>query len=181
MTPALRDEALVEEKAEGIALEPAGFWRRLGALLIDLIALAVLSSILAPFQWFGFVGFWDAGNVFNDPVWLAVPYLVFGNLLSFLLNVAYFVGFWVWRGQTPGKMALGIKVIRRDGSDVKLEAALLRYLGYLVSSVIFFIGFLWIAFDGRKQGLHDKIADTCVVKIPRAPVTVPIPKPSASV
>jgi len=170
MTPALRNEALVEKKTGDIALEPAGFWRRLGALLIDVIALFALSSILASFQWPGFVSFWDAGNVFSNPVWLSIP-----------LNAAYFIGFWMWRGQTPGKMALGIKVIRSDGSDVKLEAALLRYLGYIVSAAIFCIGFLWIAFDSRKQGLHDKVADTCVVKIPRAPVTVPIAKPSASV
>jgi len=170
----------MQERSEGIALEFAGFWRRLGAYFIDFIALSIVSSILAPFQWFGFVVFWDAGNIFNSNVWLALPYLVFGNLLSLLIGVAYFVAFWVWRGQTPGKMALSIKLIRTDGSKVTLGAALLRYLGYIVSSVIFFIGFIWIAFDSRKQGLHDKMADTYVVKIPQPPVTVPSPKPSVS-
>ncbi len=170
----------MQERSEGIALEFAGFWRRLGAYFIDFIALSIVSSILAPFQWFGFVVFWDAGNIFNSHVWPAPPYLVFGNLLSLLIGVAYFVAFWVWRGQTPGKMALSIKLIRSDGSKVTLGAALLRYLGYIVSSVIFFIGFIWIAFDSRKQGLHDKMADTYVVKIPQPPVTVPSPKPSVS-
>ncbi len=170
----------MQERSEGIALEFAGFWRRLGAYFIDFIALSVVASIFAPFQWFGFVAFWDVGDVFNTPVWFALPYLIFGNLLSLLVTIAYFVAFWVWRGQTPGKMALSIKLIRTDGSKVTLGAALLRYLGYIVSTVIFFIGFIWIAFDRRKQGLHDKMADTYVVKIPQPSVTVTSPKLSAS-
>ena len=157
----------MQERSEGIALEFAGFWRRLGAYFIDFIALSIVYSILAPFQWFGFVAFWDVGDIFNTPVWFTLPYLIFGNLLSLLIGVAYFVAFWVWRGQTPGKMALSIKLIRTDGSKVTLGAALLRYLGYIVSTVIFFIGFIWIAFDSRKQGIHDKIANTYVVRLPR--------------
>jgi len=170
----------VPEKSEGIALEFAGFWRRLAAYLIDLAALSVILSIFASPQWFGLVSFWNADDVFARPVWLIFPYLVFSNMLSLLAGLAYFVAFWVWRGQTPGKMALNMKLIRTDGSNLTIGDALLRYLGYFVSAAILFIGFIWIAFDSRKQGLHDKIADTYVVKIPQAPVTVPSPKPSAS-
>ena len=168
------------EKSECIALEFAGFWRRLAAFLIDFVALSVILSIFASPQWFSLVSLWDVDEIFARPMWLVFPYLVFSNLLSLLVGIAYFVAFWVWRGQTPGKMALSIKLIRTDGSNVTIGDALLRYLGYFVSAAILFIGFIWIAFDSRKQGLHDKIADTYVVKIPRVPVTITRTSPSAS-
>lgn len=175
-------EAIVQKKKEEVSLEFAGFWRRMAAFLIDFITLAVISSIIssifAPFQWFSFAGFWDAGNAFNEPIWRALPYLVFGNFVSLVVDIAYFVGFWIWRGQTPGKMLLSIKLIHTDASNVNIGAALLRCLGYVVSTAVLFIGFIWIAFDSRKQGFHDKIADTYVVKIPPAPITAPATKAS---
>lgn len=87
-------------------------------------------------------------------------------LILWLITIAYILGFWVWRGQTPGKMLAGIKIIRTDSSPLDWPHAILRYLGYLVSTVTLLIGFIWIAFDHKKQGLHDKIADTYVVKLP---------------
>jgi uncharacterized RDD family membrane protein YckC len=170
-------EDIVQKKREVITLEFAGFWRRLTAALIDLFALAVISSVIflifAPYQWFGFNGFWATGDVFKEPVWRALPYLVGGNLLSLLVNIAYFVGFWLWRGQTPGKMLMNIKLVRTDASNVTISVALLRYLGYIVSGAVLFIGFIWIAFDSQKQGFHDKMAETYVVNIPEAPITAP--------
>jgi uncharacterized RDD family membrane protein YckC len=173
-------EDTVQKKREVSTLEFAGFWRRLTATLIDLFALAVISSVIfmifAPYQWFGFSGFWSTGDVFEEPVWRALPYLVGGNFLSLIVNIAYFVGFWVRKGQTPGKMLMNIKLVRMDASNLTFGIALLRYLGYIVSSAVFLIGFIWIAFDNRKQGFHDKIAETYVVRIPEAPVTAPSPK-----
>jgi len=175
-------EDIVQKKREVTALEFAGFWRRLAAALIDLFALAVISSVIflifAPYQWFGFSGFWGTGDVFEEPVWRALPYLVGGNLLSLLVNIAYFVGFWLWRGQTPGKMLLNIKLVQMDASNLTISVALLRYLGYIVSGAVFFIGFIWIAFDSRKQGFHDKMAETYVVKLPESTITAPSPKMS---
>jgi uncharacterized RDD family membrane protein YckC len=134
----------LEKKPKEFALEYAGFWVRLGAGVIDLATLGFTVVIIAYF--------------FPAPVIWVTSGLV--------ISVAYWLGFWIWRGQTPGKMALGIKVIRTDSSPVKWQCALCRFLGYIVSVVTLFIGFIWVAFDGRKQGIHDKIADTYVVKLP---------------
>jgi uncharacterized RDD family membrane protein YckC len=86
------------------------------------------------------------------------------------------MGFLGWRGQTPGKMIVGIKVLRTDKKPLTLRDSALRYCGYLVSVISLFVGFIWVAFDKKKQGLHDKIADTCVVKLPvRQVVLTPEP------
>jgi uncharacterized RDD family membrane protein YckC len=68
-------------------------------------------------------------------------------------------------------MLLNIKVLRGDGTRVTAGYSLLRFLGYVVCGLTLGIGFLWIAFDSRKQGIHDKIADTVVVKLPEPTAT----------
>jgi uncharacterized RDD family membrane protein YckC len=134
----------LEQKPKEFALEYAGFWIRLGAGIIDLLILGLVVGIIfcvspAPIIW-----------------------VTSGLVISFV----YWLGFWVWRGQTPGKMAAGIKIIRTDSSPITWQYALLRCAGYIVSAITVFIGFIWVAFDSRKQGLHDRIADTYVVKLP---------------
>jgi len=134
----------LEKKPKEFALEYAGFWIRLGAGVIDLLVLVCAAGIIAYF--------------FPAPIiWLTS---------GIGISVAYLFGFWVWRGQTPGKMAVGVKIIRTDSSPIKWQCALRRFLGYIVSLVTLFVGFIWVAFDDRKQGMHDKIADTYVVKLP---------------
>ena len=134
----------MEKKPKEFALEYAGFWIRLGAGVIDLLILGAFVGVLAYF--------------FPAPaIWLTTGIFV---------SIIYWLGFWVWRGQTPGKMAVGIKVIRTDSSPVKWQCAVRRCLGYVISAITLFIGFIWVAFDGRKQGVQDKIADTYVVKLP---------------
>ena len=81
-----------------------------------------------------------------------------------ILLSLYTVGFWAWRGQTPGKIALGVRVIRVDGRPIGIGRAIVRYIGYMVSTLVFLIGYLMVGFDRRKQGLHDQIARTYVVR-----------------
>ena len=85
---------------------------------------------------------------------------LFGNLV----NVVYMVGFWAWRGQTPGMTVVGIRVVTPDGSRLSVGRAFVRYVGSIVSSVVVFVGYFMIVWDRRKQALHDKIADTYVVR-----------------
>jgi len=142
----------LKKKPEEYALEYAGFWIRLGAGIVDLVILIfILSVVLYMFSRFI----------------VAVPFAIKIVMpLSILISIAYSVAFSAWRGQTPGKMITGIKVIRTDSSPLSWQYALLRYFGYLVSTVTLFMGFIWIAIDSHKQGFHDKIADTYVVKLP---------------
>ena len=134
-----------------------GFGKRFLAYLIDYVVLIILSSVIG--CGFGFVGVAlaessrDAASLVN----------LFVQCLSVLVSASYFVVFWAATGQTLGKMALGIKVVSTDGSPVSWGKALLRYVGYIISGIPLFLGFIWVAFDAKRQGWHDKIASTYVV------------------
>jgi len=86
--------------------------------------------------------------------------------LSTVLFLLYFTLFTGEGGQTLGKMVLGIRVQRVNGSPVGYGRALVRTLGYIVSFFFStFLGFLWVLWDKKKQAWHDKIAGTEVVKV----------------
>ena len=167
-----------EIKRRAVAVEFAGFWIRLGAYLVDSLILYLVYSVIGLSFWFpgggpstlliqfGLNGY---GDVFANPGAIRPLW----SLIALTIAIVYFAGFWQWRGQTPGKLAMGIKVIHTDGSALSWGGALLRYLGYIVSALTIYIGFIWIAFDSQKQGLHDKIAHTYVIKLPRRRVTLP--------
>jgi len=134
-----------------------GFGRRLIATLIDGILLAVFTFILAFV--IGFVGIFIEMFNPNEPLPLSQLIIVCGAILS----VIYYVGYWSKSGQTIGSTLVGIKVVGKDGSPVSGGKALLRYVGYIVSAIVLSLGFLWAAFDRKRQGWHDKIAGTYVV------------------
>lgn len=118
----------------------AGFWKRLAAYLVDYFIIGIICWIIS--------------------------LSVFGNFLSFLILAVYLIGFWGATGQTPGKAVVGIKIVRLDGTNIGLGNAVLRFIGYIVSSIIFFIGFLMIGWHEKKRGLHDLIAATAVIIVP---------------
>jgi predicted Zn finger-like uncharacterized protein len=138
----------------------AGFWLRVVASIIDSIALFAIQMVCALIFSFagGLLGN-DLGGRENG---------VFGIIWLFttVIGLAYYVVFTGACGQTLGKMALRIKVVRTDGSDIGYGRALLREVpAKFLSGLILGIGYLMVAFDERKQGLHDKIADSYVVKL----------------
>jgi len=137
----------------------AGFWIRALAYLIDSVLLITVQTALSLLinLTIGMLGIATDGDpAINTIIWL------FGAVLS----ISYAVFFTGYCGQTPGKMALRIKVIRTDGSPINYgRAALREVLGKFISSILLGIGYLMVAFDNRKQGLHDKIADTYVIKL----------------
>ncbi|MGH2450729.1 MAG: RDD family protein [Candidatus Limnocylindria bacterium] len=125
--------------------DKVGFLPRALALIIDWILLAIVTTILASLA---------GGDATRS------------SGISTLLGLAYFLYFWssYGKGQTLGMRALNIRVVKTDGSQLDLIAALIRYVGLIISFVVLFIGVLWVIFDAQKQGWHDKIASTYVVK-----------------
>ena len=126
--------------------EKAGWWTRFFAILIDSIGLGIVTGILVSILYGG-----DTTT---------------SSGLQTLLGVLYFTYFWssYGKGQTVGMRALKIKVVKTDGSQLDLVGAFLRYIGLFISCLALFIGVIWAAFDANKQGWHDKIASTYVVK-----------------
>ncbi len=80
---------------------------------------------------------------------------------------AYAAVFWKFKGSTVGSIIFGFKVVRIDGRPVDWMTAIVRALACFISLIAVGLGFIWIAFDPEKQGWHDKIAGTVVVKLPK--------------
>ncbi len=88
--------------------------------------------------------------------------------LKWLLFLGYFGGLWVWRGTTVGGIVLRLQVVRLDGRPIDVGTALVRAIAALFSGLALGIGYFWIAWDPEKQGWHDKIAGTVVVRTPKS-------------
>ncbi|KPF63416.1 RDD family protein [Porphyrobacter sp. AAP60] len=135
-------------------MDYAGFWIRVLAYIIDFIPLVIIGVVLA------FVSGQPLMDA--DP---AAPVYGWGDLMNLVIGIAYFVGFESSAYQaTPGKMALGLIVVDTEGRRISPLRALGRYLAKIPSAMILLIGFIMVAFTERKQGLHDYIASTLVVK-----------------
>lgn len=139
----------------------AGFVTRLVSFVIDRAVVGVISFvtfqsieyILDAFQINQLLGFWE-GTLTERTI------LVFA--IYFGLTVCYDIGFWLLAGQTPGKRVMGLRILRSDGRRLRFGNALRREIGYILSGILF-LGYLWILFDSRRQGFHDKLAGTIVV------------------
>jgi len=153
---------------ESYTVDYAGFWWRLAAVLIDGIILWAFNYVLT--------GVW---NVATGIPWSSAGAAEIGDTFAatathvgwrwfvFILAFAvYFLVFWAWRGQTPGKMLTRLKITTLDGSNIGWNGALVRFIGYIASIVFLFVGLIWVAFDTRKQGLPDKMANTYVIRVP---------------
>jgi uncharacterized RDD family membrane protein YckC len=146
----------------------AGFWRRLVAYIIDSTIVCFIFMILFTIAALAFFFGAISSNSKDFIADLTDPTRFFPIIISiwifyFFINVAYFTYFHGATGRTPGKMLLGLQVVSADGTPVSFGIAFLRSVGYLISSAIFNLGFIWVGFDERKQGWHDKIADTVVI------------------
>jgi len=160
--PLEADEPPLPAEVVDVDLLPkAGFWTRVVAALVDGLVVAALQLLLSVAL--GAVTFSMTSNMAPDVQGAAMSITwIAGSFLS----VVYYVFFTGYNGQTLGKMALRIRVIRTDGSSIGYGKAFVReVIGKFISSILLMIGYLLVAFDAKKQGLHDKMAGTYVVKL----------------
>ena len=126
------------EIPEALSLPRVALKERILASLIDLVGVSFLSSLTGP---------------------LMPP---------FVPMIAYFVGFWVWKQTTLGGIIVRIRVVRLDGRKVDFPTAIVRSLGAFLGLAALGLGYFWAAWDEERQGWHDKLAGTVVVRVPKA-------------
>ena len=156
----LEPQPLLSSDGE-VAPTYAGFWVRFGAILIDTVVIGLGVVILGIIS--GIVVALVSPDALDNPAsdWFGI----LANLGQSIVSAAYFVFMHSSSKQaTLGKMALGLKVTDLDGGRIGVGKSFLRLIGTFVSAVLLMIGYLMVAFTERKQGLHDKIAGTLVVR-----------------
>jgi uncharacterized RDD family membrane protein YckC len=147
-TPAATEQPA--RAAQGPSGPRASFGRRFVAYLIDVILIGIVGGVLVA--------------IFGTGV---------GYGLDLLVGIAYF-GYLEGgpRGQTLGKMALGIRVVDfSSGGPIGYGRGVVRYLARIISGIVFLLGYLWMLWDKEKQTWHDKIATTVVVPVQDFPVS----------
>jgi uncharacterized RDD family membrane protein YckC len=139
-----------------------GFWIRVVAYIIDAIILTIVLGILGAI--FG-LSFSAVDIEHYDPT-AASPMVGWLYLVMFIVWWLYFALFESSeRGATPGKMAMGLRVVTGDGKRLSFLNATGRYFAKIVSAIILYIGFIMIGFTQYKRGLHDMMANTLVIKV----------------
>ncbi|MBT4521182.1 MAG: RDD family protein [Halieaceae bacterium] len=132
----------------------AGFWVRVGAALIDTVLLLVIVSPVMSL-------------IYGQEYWVgeARAHGLWDIVLNYFFPAIAVILFWIYKSATPGKMVLKLKIVDATTGDKPSTGQLIgRYLGYYVSMLPFFLGIIWVGIDKRKQGWHDKLAGTIVVK-----------------
>ena len=122
-----------------------GFWARFGAALLDLLILGVPSLIIGGILWYA----------------TGLQSMYYLLQLAIVALTVYMDGI---KGGTPGKLILNMRIVNEKGGFIGIPAAILRYIGKVLSTLILLIGLFMIGWDSRKQGLHDKIANTFVIR-----------------
>lgn len=142
----------------------AGFWIRFLTFLIDsVVAALVIFPFVTPFIGGIDLASYDLGDPIEQNRLLRDYTARLGIEVAILAPL--FILFWTYRAATPGKMLLGCLVVdAKTLGKAGLGQNIIRYLGYYVALVPLGLGFIWIAFDSRKQGWHDKLAGTVVIR-----------------
>lgn len=136
--------------------EYAGFWIRVWASLIDTVLLMlIITPIIGALY-----GWTDTIDLQLDSEFQPVRFAV-----TYLLPAVAVLVFWRYRSATPGKMVIGARIVDATTGEAPSIGQLIgRYLGYYVSAIPLCLGLVWVAFDRRKQGWHDKLANTVVIR-----------------
>ena len=136
-----------------------GFWIRFVAKLIDGVIVWIAQAFIA-LLFFGTFGAQFMPSVTRSA---SIGLLLGFQLLSYGLIIVYETTFLRYRGATPGKMALGLKVVRSNGQPLGWGVSAGRYFMSIVSAMILLIGYIMAGFDDEKRALHDRVCDTRVI------------------
>jgi uncharacterized RDD family membrane protein YckC len=139
---------------QGNEFQYAGFWLRAAATVIDTVLLAVITVPLL----LGIYGFeyLESQSMIRGPM---------DFLIQWVLPTIAVIVFWKYGSATPGKMLLRLKIVDAEtGGPLSVGQCVGRYFAYLASLFPLGLGFLWIAFDAKKQAWHDKLAGTIVIR-----------------
>lgn len=163
-----------DEPAASPSPELASPLRRLAARIVDALILALVNALLWLLGVLGSLATqgvtWDG----RDDLSFGLPFGPEVALLAAAIGALYETAFVAYRGQTPGKMLLGIMVADADGGGfpsvtsaftrwlVPSALAILPFVGWLLQGV----AFAWLLVDPRRQGWHDKAARTLVIRAP---------------
>jgi len=131
-----------------------GFWVRLCASMIDLLLWII---IISPILWetYGNANFYTTAFMMGAT----------GYLLTSILLFLTVILFWRFKSATPGKMLFKLIIVDSETlQKPSTKQLVLRYFGCFISIIPFCLGFIWVAFDRRKQGWHDKLAGTVVIR-----------------
>lgn len=134
--------------------EYAGFWIRTEASLIDtiLILIIIFPILIAIYG----SNYWASESIFLG-IWEV--------LLNYILPAIAVIVFWIYKSATPGKMATKLTIVdAKTGGKPSTGQFIVRYLGYYISMIPLFLGIIWVGIDKRKQGWHDKLAGTVVIR-----------------
>lgn len=163
MADTLFDQEPAEPGARPSTAPPqyAGFWYRALAYLVDSwLLMLVVGAVFALMSGWEYYTGWD--YVYMEGEWRGGRIVDF--LVTWVLPGVITILFWEYKLATPGKMLVSARIV--DATTFEAPGPqqwIIRYLGYFVSLLPLGLGFLWIAFDPRKQGWHDKLAGTVVI------------------
>ncbi len=134
--------------------EYVGFWLRVWAALIDTVLLLIICLPLV--TWIYGAEYWVSDRFIQGPA---------DFVINWILPAIAIVIFWVYRQATPGKMAISARIVdAKTGGKPTTGQLIGRYFAYYVSIIPLLLGLIWVGFDERKQGWHDKLAGTVVVR-----------------
>jgi uncharacterized RDD family membrane protein YckC len=132
----------------------AGFWIRAGASFIDTV---IILLITLPLMYAVY------GDAYLESEAVSLGY--FDIFINYLFPFVATILFWMYKSGTPGKLALSLSIVdAKTGSAPSAKQSVIRYIGYIISIIPLFLGFFWVAWDKKKQGWHDKMAGTVVVR-----------------
>ena len=136
-----------------------GFWIRVWSAVIDSLLLGL---IVLPILWGAYgADYFDSTAIVQGPL---------DFLLTWVLPALFVILFWIYKAATPGKMAVGLRIVdARTGKHPSTGQLIGRYFAYYVSLLPLGLGYFWILWDPKKQGFHDKLAGTVVLRRQRTP------------